>query len=501
VKEPTGTWGYELDIQFPTPEVGYAAGRAGLIWKSTDGGNTWTQINNGGERALFDVQMRPSGLGLAVGKDGMVVRTTDFGNKWTAFQMRGIGEFWHNEDLHTIEFINDDTIIVGGQLGRVFRSDDAGITWTQLVEFGGNAEVFDTFFLNEMEGWAAGTLNQPRGFIDHTTDGGLTWTRLVDGDPFPTQLHMFDANAGLALIHSRTQLRTANKFNNVTLEALPSGESWTDMSFFGDSGFYGGYYGGILRTTNRGVSWTQSMLPNFNNSWDVLRDIDAMSEQKAYAAVTRSGGGQSGVVYETNNGGASWTTLPSIVVPDRIFASRILAIDALQSGPIWAVALDGYIFRYGEIAAPVQPNGFTVVRGVTVSGGTLASVLQSDDDRMVMRPGITFTTSQDPVVLEFTGNAGQTSANELRLLVESSAASVNIQIRTEMYDYDAGVFVQVGAAPSTTTDSTQTFIRSDADRWISPAGEVKCRVSYRATGPVFVYPWSGRLDMVRWSIQ
>jgi hypothetical protein len=273
------------------------------------------------------------------------------------------------------------------------------------------------------------------------------------------------------------------------------------MSFFGDSGFYGGYYGGILRTTNRGVSWTQSMLPNFDNSWDVLRDIDAMSEQKAYAAVTRSGGGQSGVVYETNNGGASWTTLPSIVVPDRIFASRILAIDALQSGPIWAVALDGYIFRYGEIAAPVQPNGFTVVRGVTVSGGTLASVLQSDDDRMVMRPGITFTTSQDPVVLEFTGNAGQTSANELRLLVESSAASVNIQIRTEMYDYDAGVFVQVGAAPSTTTDSTQTFIRSDADRWISPAGEVKCRVSYRATGPVFVYPWSGRLDMVRWSIQ
>lgn len=415
--------------------------------------------------------------------------------------MRAEGEFWHNDDLSTVEFINDNTVIVGGMQGRVFRSNDAGITWHKIAEFGGNAEVMDTFFLNEMEGWAAGTLNQPRGHISHTTDGGLTWTRLVDGDPFPTRLHMFDANTGLSLIHARTQLRTSNKFSNVSLEILPSGESWSDMSFFGDSGFYSGYYGGILRTTNRGVSWTQSMLPNFDNLWDVIRDIDAMSEQKAYAAVTRSGSGQSGVVYETNNGGASWTTLPSIVVPDRIFASRILAIDALQNGPIWAVALDGYIFRYGEIATQVLPNGFAPVRGVTVSGGTLASVLQSDEVRMVMRPGVTFSTLQDPVVLEFTGDAGQTSANELRLLVESSATSGNIQIKTEMYDYDTGTFVQVGAVPSTTTDTTQTFIRSDADRWISPTGEVKCRISYRATGPVFAYPWNNRLDMVRWTVQ
>jgi hypothetical protein len=69
-----------------------------------------------------------------------------------------------------------------------------------------------------------------------------------------------------------------------------------------------------------------------------------------------------------------------------------------------------------------------------------------------------------------------------------------------MCDYDAGVFVQVGAAPSTTTDTTQTFVRSDTDRWISATGEVKCRVSYRATGPVFAYPWSSRLDMVRWQL-
>lgn len=225
--------------------------------------------------------MRPSGLGLAVGEDGIVLRTTNFGDNWIASQMRDPSEYWHNEDLNTIEFIDEDTIIVGGRFGRVFRSNDAGLTWTKLAEFGGNADVLDTFFLNEMEGWAAGTLNQPRGFVDHTTDGGLTWTRLVDGDPFPTRLlHMFDANTGLALIHARSQLRTFDKFNNVNVEFLPTGDSWVDMSFFGDSGWYGGYFGGILRTTNRGVTRMQSMLPTFNNLEDHLTDIDAMSEQR-----------------------------------------------------------------------------------------------------------------------------------------------------------------------------------------------------------------------------
>jgi hypothetical protein len=188
-------------------------------------------------------------------------------------------------------------------------------------------------------------------------------------------------------------------------------------------------------------------------------------------------------------------------VPDRIFGSRILAIDALQSGPIWAVALDGYIFRYGEIAAQVQPNGFTVVRGNVIAGGSLASVLNSDDERLVIRPGVTLTTAHDPVVVEFTATSPSTQANELRLLIESAAASANVRIKTEMYDYDTGAYVQVGAVPSTTSDTTQTFIRNDANRWISPTGEVKCRVSYRATGPVLAYPWSGRLDMVRWQVR
>lgn len=193
--------------------------------------------------------------------------------------------------------------------------------------------------------------------------------------------------------------------------------------------------------------------------------------------------------------------MPEITTPDRQFASRLLAIDALDDGPIWASALYGYIFRYGEIATPVQPSGFTIVRGVVVSGGTLASVLESDNVRMVLRPGVTLSTAQDPVVLEFTGTAGQTTAQQLRLLVESSATSGNIQIKTEMFDFDAGAYVQVAAVPSTTTDSTQEFIRTDADRWISAAGELKCRISYRATGPVLAYPWSGRLDMIRWTVQ
>jgi len=34
------------DISFASPTVGYIAGELGKVWKTTNGGNTWTQIMN-----------------------------------------------------------------------------------------------------------------------------------------------------------------------------------------------------------------------------------------------------------------------------------------------------------------------------------------------------------------------------------------------------------------------------------------------------------------------
>ena len=62
---------------FPTSTVGYAVGGGGLIYKSTDGGDTWVQQTSPTTLALFDVFFLDVNNGWAVGDNGQIIVTTD----------------------------------------------------------------------------------------------------------------------------------------------------------------------------------------------------------------------------------------------------------------------------------------------------------------------------------------------------------------------------------------------------------------------------------------
>jgi hypothetical protein len=69
-----------------------------------------------------------------------------------------------------------------------------------------------------------------------------------------------------------------------------------------------------------------------------------------------------------------------------------------------------------------------------------------------------------------------------------------------MYDYNTNQWVEVRNVASSTTDTLYQHLRTDWSRWISAGGVVRARIRYKATGPVFVYPWTTRLDWVHWTI-
>jgi hypothetical protein len=69
-----------------------------------------------------------------------------------------------------------------------------------------------------------------------------------------------------------------------------------------------------------------------------------------------------------------------------------------------------------------------------------------------------------------------------------------------MFDWDASKYVEVDERAMTVSDSTVDIVRTDSNRFIDDAGQtVRVRVSYRANGPVFVYPWEPRIDRAAWS--
>ena len=158
-------------------------------------------------------------------------------------------------------------------------------------------------------------------------------------------------------------------------------------------------------------------------------------------------------------------------------------------------------YHNNNVNAAVQVAAFSFLSGNLISGN-LASLHVSDDNRLVARPGVVFSTSIAPIRIEVEGNAPVGTASAVQFTVESSSTSTNITQMVEMFNFSTGQWVVMDTRATTVTDSTMVIsVTTGATNFVDPVtGNVRSRIHYRAVGPVFAYPWNARLDLVRWTI-
>jgi hypothetical protein len=168
-------------------------------------------------------------------------------------------------------------------------------------------------------------------------------------------------------------------------------------------------------------------------------------------------------------------------------------------GYIYVVNLaGGNIRRIRPTAENLGPESFTVNPGV-IAGGNLASLQESDDSRLTMRPGIVFTTSQPPIALFAETTSPFAVPSQLTVSIESRGSSPNIQ-QIIALENDGGVFEVLYQRQVTTKDDTITInIVSNPADYVRNDGSIRARVQYRVTGPVFVFPWTAEVDRVRFT--
>ncbi|MBL4574744.1 MAG: hypothetical protein JKY51_01420 [Opitutaceae bacterium] len=159
--------------------VATAQSAGGHIIRSTDGGNTWTDIGSISERALYRLTRINGGI-LANGWAGTIYLSTDDGQTWET--ERHLSE----TDLYATEYLGDGIILQGDKAGRLFRSHDNGLTWEHLGIIGdatddlvnlGNGNVVLTTYTKEKN-------------IYHSSDYGKTWINL--GPPATENDDWFD---------------------------------------------------------------------------------------------------------------------------------------------------------------------------------------------------------------------------------------------------------------------------------------------------------------------
>jgi len=154
-QQPVPTQTTLTSVFFINQQLGWAAGHAAVILRTTDGGESWTKVNEdpAGEQPILDLWFRDERFGYAVGAYGLFLETTDGGETWqersfSADQAEPAeataesgGSSWYDaaaelgEDVHLNQLRESAAgrLYIAAEAGNVYRSDDGGATWLSLT--------------------------------------------------------------------------------------------------------------------------------------------------------------------------------------------------------------------------------------------------------------------------------------------------------------------------------------------------------------------------------
>ncbi|MFY0599156.1 MAG: RICIN domain-containing protein [Cyclobacteriaceae bacterium] len=215
-----GDGGYVTDIELGTdkPWVGYASRHAGnwntlnvQIYKTTDTGNSWVQIDtNFPDSRIIKLVVDPTnantvyaltGSGRPVCSAADVFKSTDGGVTWSNMTTGTFGGFDEVADL-AIDPQNSSTLYIttvnadcsnqfwiDGLDSKLYKSTNGGSSWTKMQDQGGVLFVHPTTSkVTMVETRAVATWN-PRSGTRISNNGGSTFTNISDVGTWETTFH------------------------------------------------------------------------------------------------------------------------------------------------------------------------------------------------------------------------------------------------------------------------------------------------------------------------
>ena len=226
----------------------FAGSQTAGCYRSTDGGTTWTAINNG----LAQVFLRAfyhDGTTLFAGTNGPVgaYRTTNSGGLWTA-----AGATVGNGSVHALT-AHGATLLAGTNGTGIYRSTDGGTSWSAFGTGLTNLNVH-ALLVTGTRVYAGCGLSASDSGLFISTDGGSTWTLPADG---PNNVRCLAAlgttiiagTSGLGLYRSTDEGMTWSQVVSTPLALIRA------LQVVGGTVFAGGQ-GGVIRSTDAGASWT-----------------------------------------------------------------------------------------------------------------------------------------------------------------------------------------------------------------------------------------------------
>ncbi|MEM8584640.1 MAG: YCF48-related protein [Bacteroidota bacterium] len=341
--------------------VGFAAGTCGSLLKTTDDGESWTLIQAPIGDLEYEVLACVPGSGcqeVLMAVPGLVFRSTNGGNSWTSVEI-------DTEFPDKFAFMDNDVILLLNEQDRILRSNDGAQSWTTIEMPGGpSAEWFqldqtlytsfrllgaspptyslvrstdlgvswdtlythpgffsDVVFQDEMNGIFYATSGNT--FV--TTDGGINWTS--NSEVSLSQVGLFAL--GNNVYHAHT-------FPNTLFTTTDAGQTWVNEGQYNDFGranavqyrgtdvFIAGNQSAVLKSTDLAISFevkNEAVRADFT-------EVVFFDENVGYVL------GNESTIGRTTDGGENWI----FAQPDNITSDFLTGrhMEVLDNGDIIA---------------------------------------------------------------------------------------------------------------------------------------------------------------------
>ncbi len=283
------------DISFVNPSLGWAVNSSGQIYKTTDGGNSWTlqkQISGYFRCVKFADSL--NGWAGTLDNTQLLYHTTDSGDHWNL--VTNIPTTPVSPKRICGLFVVNKNIIYGSGAydgpAVIIKTTDGGANWQSIDMSSYATNLIDIYFINKDSGFVVG--GSPNAIFDpstgttkavvlFTTNGGNSWFTRYTGQTtpewgwkinFPIPLVGFvsveNFNAG-SILKTTDGGQSWNKYDVPILNDLEGigfinlSTGWVGTRQTGKNIFAG-------RTDNGGLTWKSDTLGNSLNRFQFFGD-------------------------------------------------------------------------------------------------------------------------------------------------------------------------------------------------------------------------------------
>jgi photosystem II stability/assembly factor-like uncharacterized protein len=255
------------------PNVFFMGVNNGGVWKSDDYGRTWNPIfDDQPTGSVGDIAVSPTNPNIIYVGSGEGLHRPDLSVGDGIFKSTDGGKTWSHIGLNDVQQVgrlivhptNPDIVFVSGlghpygpnEMRGIFRTKDGGKNWEKVfyinrntgsiqIEFDPtNPQILYANMWEHLEGpWENAAFSGPNSGLYKSTDGGTTWRQLTTGLPGAEQ-GLGRVGFGISQSNPKRLFATVDaKVNGGIYRSDDAGESWTliqtDRRLWGRGGDFG----------------------------------------------------------------------------------------------------------------------------------------------------------------------------------------------------------------------------------------------------------------------